>query len=206
TFVEPMQERHRIALKHRMILRVLALLLGVLATAIFALHHPMATLLVFGALTGVIAYGRKTITRPLRTFLYLKPIAVGTAIVCFAWALNDWSNSIRTIFGFILICSADALLCDIVDTEYDAASGCNTLALKLGAIWAKITAAILYLIGSVWILYTLEQNIIGLYFFVVFVFTLIFRISDQRSLVDFRMLLVVLLAWGEWLFWTTALG
>lgn len=189
TFVEPMQERHRIALKHRMILRVLAFLLGVLATAIFALHHPMATLLVFGALAGVIAYGRKTITRPLRTVLYLKPIAVGTAIACFAWTLNDFENGIMSVIAFVLFCTADALCCDLEDCTFDSATGCTTMATRLGVHRTWIVAGLLYICAAF-----LLQATVGWLFLVSFALPIALR-SNKREVIDLRPALVLLLLW-----------
>ena len=200
--VEPMQPRHRLAVLHKKKLLCISSVLFLFAIAIFALRHPLETLLVFGSVAGIVVYGRNTFIKPLRTFKYIKPLAVGTAITFFAWALNDFSNSALTVVAFVLMCSADALVCDLVDCEYDAASGCNTLALQLGEYRTKILATAAYALASVGLLVAIEHHIIGLYIFIVFVVSLAFSKFDSRYVVDLRLLLVLLLAWVEWLFWT----
>lgn len=203
--IEPMQDRHRLAIRHRKKLLFISGVMFLFAMALFAVHYPLTTLLVFCSLGGIVVYGRKTITKPLRTFPYLKPLAVGMGIALFAWALNDFSNSKVTVAAFILICSSDALLCDLVDREYDMASGCPTLALQLGEHWTWILATGVYSLASIGLLLAIEQTIIGLFLFIVFVVSLAFRRTDLRYLVDLRLTLVLLLAWAEWMFWYTAL-
>ena len=203
--VEPMQERHRLAIRHRKLLLLVSLLLFICSIAIFAFHHPLLTLLVFGSLAGVFAYGRKTVLRPLRTFSFVKPISVGIAIGLFAWVLNDFSNSLVTLFAFVMICSADAFLCDLRDTEYDQASGCQTLASRLGSDWTWIIATAIYCVASLGLLYAVVHTSIGFFLFLVFILSLAGRKIDSRFLVDFRLLFVLLLAWSEWMFWTGAL-
>jgi len=203
--IEPMQERHRLAIRHRKKLFFISGVMFLFAMAVFAVQHPLTTLLVFCSLCGIVVYGRKTITKPIRTFIYLKPFAVGVGIALFAWALNDFSNTIVAVVAFILICSSDALLCDLVDREYDMASGCPTLALQLGEHWTWILATALYCLASIGLLFAIEQTLIGLFLFIVFVISLAFRKTDLRYLVDFRLTFVLLLAWAEWLFWYMAL-
>ncbi len=200
--IEPMQERHRLAVRHRKKLFFVSGVMFLLAIAVFAIHHPFATLLVFCSLAGIVVYGRKTITKPLRTFPYLKPLAVGLAIALFAWALNDFSNTTITVIAFILICSSDALLCDLVDREYDFSSGCPTLALQLGDHWTWILANAMYCVASIGLLLAIEHTVIGLFLFAVFVGSLLCRKLDLRLLVDLRLVLVLLIAWAEWMFWT----
>ena len=206
TSIGPMQKRHRIAVCHRTQLRFVSGLLLFASVLAFAFYALLATLLVLCAVAGAFVYGRKTLTKPLRTFLYLKPLVVGTAITLFAWALNDFANSIVTLVAFILICSSDALLCDLVDRDFDAASGCPTLASQLGNNWTWIVTTALYCFASIGLLLAVEQTSVGLYFFIVFVCSLACRRLDTRYLVDFRLVLVLLLAWGEWMFWSTVLG
>jgi 4-hydroxybenzoate polyprenyltransferase len=194
--IEPMQERHRLAIRHKKMLLLVSLLLFIFAIAVFAFHHPLSTILVFGSLAGVIAYGRKTVLQPLRMFPYLKSISVGIAITLFAWVLNDFSNSWITLLAFMLICSADALMCDLSDTEYDRATGCQTLASRLGSDWTWIIATAVYLFASIGMLYAVRHSIVGFFFFIVFIVSLAGRKLDSRFLVDFRLLFVLLLAWG----------
>jgi hypothetical protein len=200
--VEPMQQRHRIALQHTTLLRWISCCLLMGAVVIFALHQPIAPLLVFGSLGGVYVYGRKTFIKPLRTYPYLKSIAVGVAITSFAWALNDFSNSILTVVAFVLMCSADAMVCDLLDREYDVATGCRTLAMQLGDYWTWIISTAVYCVASIGILFALVHSRVGFYIFVVYIASLTCRKFDSRYVVDLRLILVLLLAWGQWLFWT----
>tara|TARA_B100000959_G_scaffold279083_1_gene338606 strand:- start:2202 stop:2939 length:738 start_codon:yes stop_codon:yes gene_type:complete len=188
--VEPMQQRHRLALRYKKILFTISWFLLVLAIAAFAIHHPLSTLVVFCSLAGVIVYGRKTLINPLRTFPYLKPLVVGSAIALFAWLLNDFSNSFVTLIAFILICSADALVCDLVDCEFDTATGCTTLAKILGphATWS--IAGLFYLLAAIeW------QSTIGWIFLIAFPLPLLLSTTVLRTCIDFRPLLVLLIAW-----------
>jgi len=203
--IEPMQERHRLAIRHKKLLLLISLLLLICSIAIFAFHHPFSTILVFGSLAGVFAYGRKTVLQPLRMFPYLKPISVGTAIALFAWVLDDFSNSFVTLLAFSMICSADAFMCDLSDTEYDQASGCTTLASRLGSDWTWIIATVIYSVASIGLLYAVVHTSIGLLLFLVIILSLAGRRINSRFLVDLRLLLVLLLAWVEWMFWTGAL-
>ncbi len=188
--VEPMQARHRIAIRHRRLLRRIAWCLLALSAAMFALHHPVSTVLVFGSLAGVIVYGRKTITKPVRNVTVLKPFAVGVAISVFAWALNDFSNATWTLVAFMLICSADALVCDLVDCTYDAASGCSTLATKFGVRGTWFVAGLLYVLAAVCF-----QSPVGWIFLLLFLFPSLVQ-KTIRTAVDVRPILVLLLAWS----------
>jgi hypothetical protein len=188
--IEPMQARHRIAVCHKTKLRFISGIVLLISAAAFAAHHPLTALLVFCSVVGVIVYGREIVTKPLRNFLYLKPLAVGIAITLFAWALNDFSNSIVTLVAFILICSGDALLCDFEDCAYDSASGCSTLATKLGFLGTWVVVGILYIVAA-----TSLQTSIGWLFLVLFPIPLLAQ-KWVRSLVDIRPLLVLLLAWS----------
>lgn len=200
--VEPMQERHRIALRRKFPLRAVSCVCLVIAAYVFALHKPVFSLLVIVSFMCVIAYGRKTVIKPLRAYLFLKPTAVGFAIVMFAWMLNDMANSIPVVICFILISSADAMLCDAVDCEYDSASGCPTLAINLGEHWIKIITMLMYTIASIGICFTSQHNpTLGVFFYIVFVVSAVFQKIDSRYLVDLRLVLVLLLAWGEWILW-----
>ena len=199
--VGPMQKRHVIALSHKKVLFIISLVLLVFATTAFAMYRPLTTVLVVCSLVGVIAYGRKTIIRPLRMYPYVKPLVVGTAIALYGWVLNDYNNSFVTVLAFILICSADALTCDVVDSDYDTASGCHTLAIQLGKYWTWMIASVAFCFASIVLLFAIEQTQIGLYLFITFVVSLVFRKYDARYVVDLRLGLVLLLAWVECQFW-----
>lgn len=204
--IEPMQERHRIAIRNTTLLRIISFCFLVLAMAAFALHNPLATLLVFSALAGVFVYGRKTLIKPLRLFACVKPIAVGVSIALLAWSLNDFSNSMTSLLAFMLMCSADALVCDLVDCEYDAATGCQTLAQQLGEKWTWIVATAVYCFASIGLLWEVERAPVGLYFFIVYILSFSCMRLDPRYVVDLRPILVLLLVWAECLFWSIALG
>ena len=199
--VQPMQQRHLLALRQKKTLLLVSWVLLLSAIVLFAINHSAVVLLVFFSIAGVHVYGRRTLIKPLRMFPYLKPLAVGVAITLLGFVLNDFSNSIITLLAFILICSADALVCDLVDTEYDSASGCRTLATQLGLHRTWIVATTMYFIASIVFLLAIQQTIIGLYLFIVFVFSLACRKFDSRYVVDLRPMFVLLLAWVECLIW-----
>ena len=188
--IEPMQCRHLLAIRHKRLLQPIAFILFMSAVVVFGLHHPLATLLVFGSLAGIVVYGRKTLTKPLRTFLFLKPPAVGIAITLFAWALNDFSNSVLTIVAFSFVCSADAFVCDLADREFDSATGCLTLAATFGDRWTWCVSGILYVIAAIEF-----QSTIGLLFLMLFPIPL-FVTKWTRTAVDVRPFLVLLIAWS----------
>ncbi|MDP7009081.1 MAG: hypothetical protein QGI78_05870 [Phycisphaerales bacterium] len=188
--VEPMQERHRLALRHKKIILAISYTLLVSAISVFAIHHPLTTLLVFCSLAGVIVYGRRTLTKPLRTFPFLKPFVVGSAIALFGWVLNDFSNSIITLLAFILICSADALVCDLVDCEFDTATGCITLAKKLGPRLTWCVAGVLYLVAAIEL-----ESPIGWIILLAFPLPSLFQTTLLRTCIDLRPILLLLIAW-----------
>ena len=193
--VEPMQLRHKIAIKHRKSIRLASVLFLCCAVVVFALHQPLATLLVLGSILGMIVYGRETIIKPLRTVTILKPCVVGVSIAMFAWVLGNIQASLLALVALAIICSADAMVCDLVDKEYDAATGCTTMAKKLGDYSTWGVAVLLYLTAGMGIINTQLHSPIGYLFLVVFPIPLVFPISLRRTLIDVRPLLVLLLAW-----------
>jgi len=199
--VEPMQNRHVIALRHKKKLLAISFVLLVISFIFFAMVHLITTLLVICSFAGVYAYGRKTIVQPLRMYPYAKPLIVGVAIALYGWVLNDFSNSTVTVIAFSLICSADALVCDVVDREYDVATGCNTLASRLGVFWIWIISTAMYCLATVVLLIAIEYSSMGLFLFIAYVISLPFRKYDVRYLVDLRLGLALLLAWVAWTYW-----
>ncbi len=187
---EPMQARHRIALQHRRSLYGVSFLLLLTAIVIFGSLQPWLLVLAAGAIVGVIVYGRKILYVPLRNVTFVKPFAVGSAIAVFAWVLNDYSNVAWTLGAFILLCSADALLCDLVDSKYDVATGCQTLASRYSTIVVWSIAGSLYIIGALGL-----QTTVGWLFLLLFPAPL-FTPKLLRTIVDVRPFLVLLLAWS----------
>ncbi len=187
--VDPLQTRHRLAIEYKHTLRVVSWSMLVLSVAILSMRYPFSVLLVTGSVVGVVVYGRKTITKPIRNVTNFKPFAVGIAIGVFAWTLNGFSNSIFTFLAVVLICSADALLCDLEDCSYDLASGCTTLASKYGNCGTWIIAGLLYVLAAICF-----QSIIGLLFLLLFFIPLLLQ-KSIRTVVDVRPLLILLLAW-----------
>ena len=188
--VEQMQKRHQIALQHLKLLLLLSCLTLMIAVVIFGLHHPITTLIVFCSIAGVYVYGRKTITKPLRMFPYIKPLAVGVAIVLYGWVLNEFSNSVVTVLAFVLICSADALLCDLVDRDFDLATGCKTLAMQFGRRWTWFVTFLSYVIAVIGL-----QSTTGWAFLILMPIPIFFRASALRTIVDIRPAVILLLAW-----------
>ena len=194
--VESMQPRHRIAIKHRKCIRLASVIFLCSAIVVFAMHQSATTLLVFGSIVGMIVYGRETIIKPLRMMTFLKPFVVGVSIALFAWVLGNIQASLYATVALAIICSADALMCDLIDREYDAATGCTTIAKKLGYRSTWIIALLMYVIAGIGIFSTQLHSPTGYIFLVVFPIPLVFPISFRRTLIDVRPLLVLLLAWA----------
>jgi 4-hydroxybenzoate polyprenyltransferase len=188
--VEPMQERHRIAIALTKKLRVLSTILLLVSAFVFATEKTVLSGMVLLAILGVVVYGRKTCIQPLRNNAYIKPIAVGSSIAVFAWALNDFSNTPWVLLAFVLLCSADALLCDLVDCAYDAASGCTTLAFRLGVHKTWCFAGVLYFCAFLCLGFPF-----GLLFLLLLPIPLLWP-RFTRTLIDVRPLLVLLLAYS----------
>ncbi len=188
--VLPMQKRHQLALQHRCALLIISSICLAISISVFALYKPIALLLIAGSVVGIVVYGKRHITKPLRNYLYVKPWAVGVSIALFAWALNDFSNRALVIFGFAMLCSADALICDIVDRDYDAATDCLTFAKKFGEHSTWFVAVIFYLIFGL-----ILHSSVGWVFILLFPIPLLSK-QFLRTIVDFRPLVVLLIAWS----------
>ena len=185
-----MQERHRLALKHQKVLFRFSAFCIFLSIFLFAIYAPILIFLAVASMVGVIMYGRKCILQPVRNYLYVKPFAVGVSIALFAWTLSGFSNSILVVLGFMLLCSSDALLCDLSDRDYDEATGCTTLAKNMGSWTTWLAALVLYICSGV-----LIPNPFGLIFLVLFFVPLLFQ-NSQRTAIDLRPMLVLLIAWS----------
>ena len=191
---EHMQPRHHMCVTHQRRLQ-LASVLVVLVSLIGLLKvHPVAPLLVIGAFIGVVLYGRHTCIVPIRNIMLLKPLAVGVSITGLAWVLMGMPLVVVPIIAIALICSADALLCDLDDRAYDQATGCNTLAMKLGATRAWIIAGVVYLI-SCGLIYFCLQEMVGIIFLLVFLVPIVTMGRGIRTAIDLRPLGVLLIAW-----------
>ena len=161
-----------------------------LSAGCFWLLHGNLLFIVVAAVVGIIAYGKKTLMRPLRTFTYMKPLAVGCGIAFFAWYVVGMPANIAPMIGIAFVCTADALLCDIDDCAFDVATGCQTLANQLGAAWAWGICVLLYTLAM-----SFFTPVVGLGFMFLFPLPLLVRTIDVRFIVDVRPLLILLLAW-----------
>lgn len=189
-----MQQRHRICVTHQRRLR-LASAVVVLVSLIGLLNvHPITPLLVIGAFVGVVLYGRHTWIAPIRNIMLLKPLAVGVSITGLAWVLTGMPLIVVPFITIALICSADALLCDLDDRAYDQATGCNTLAMKLGTMRSWIIAGLAYLI-SCGLIYFCLQEMVGIIILIAFLAPIATMGRGIRTAVDLRPLGVLLIAW-----------
>jgi 4-hydroxybenzoate polyprenyltransferase len=98
------------------------------------------------------------------------------------------------VITIALICSADALLCDLDDRAYDQATGCNTLAMKLGTMRSWIIAGLAYLI-SCGLIYFCLQEMVGIIILIAFLAPIATMGRGIRTAVDLRPLGVLLIAW-----------
>ena len=187
---EHMQKRHTIALQYKLLLQIISVLSLVASAIFFWLVHDNLLLLIVTAPIGIIVYGRKTLIEPVRTFMFLKPIVVGGGIAFFAWFVAGMPSNYMFVVGFFLICSADALLCDLNDRKFDHATGCETLAIKLDTVWVWVVSFGLYGLALSFL-----QPTIGMLFVFLFPLPLLLQVLDMRFIVDTRPLLVLLIAW-----------
>ena len=189
-----MQLRHRICVNHRKRLRIVSAIAVSISLAVLAMFHPVAPVLIIGAFVGVVLYGRHTWIVPVRNIMLLKPPAVGVSIAVLSWVLAGMPVEIFSTVALAMICSSDALLCDLDDREYDQATGCTTMALKLGTVRTWIVAAIAYVLGC-GLLFFLLHSSVGLLLLVAFPFPLLTMGRGLRTAVDLRPLGVLLIAW-----------
>lgn len=192
---EHMQPRHRIAFTHRNGLHLISLIVSGAAFIVLMIYNPLAPLLILGAFTGIFLYGRGAWTPPIRNITLLKPLVVGTSIAGLAWVLAGMSIHLWPVFAIALICSADALLCDLEDRAYDEATNCRTLATRLGVQYTWLLTGCIYFLCCLSILYWHLHSTIGLLFLIAFPLPMLFQKIGLRTIVDFRPLLVLLLAW-----------
>jgi 4-hydroxybenzoate polyprenyltransferase len=191
---ERMQPRHHICITHQHRLRQFSAVVVLVSLIILFQVHPVAPLLVLGAFAGVVLYGRHTWIVPIRNIMLLKPLAVGVSITGLAWVLTGLVFIFIPVIAIAMICSADALLCDLDDRAYDKATGCNTLAMKLGTMQSWITAGVAYLI-SCGLLYFCLQEMVGVIFLIAFLVPIATMGRGIRTAIDLRPLGVLLIAW-----------
>lgn len=191
---EHMQLRHQLCLTHQRWLRLASAVVVLVSLIGLWNVHPAAPMLIIGAFAGVVFYGRQTWIVPIRNIMLLKPLAVGVSITGLAWVLTGMPLVVIPVIAIALICSADALLCDLDDRVYDQATGCNTLALKLGAAWSWTIAGIAYLVSCGWI-YLYLQEVVGIIFLLAFLAPIATMGRGIRTAIDLRPLGVLLLAW-----------
>ena len=189
-----MQLRHRICVNHRKRLRIVSAIAVSISLIVLAVLHPVAPILIVGAFVGVVFYGRHTWIVPIRNIMLLKPPAVGVSIAGLAWVLAGMPADVFSVVALAMICSADALLCDLDDREYDLATECTTMALKLGASRSWIVAVIAYSLGCGLFFFHTQSNV-GLLLLIAFPFPLLTMGKGFRTPVDLRPLGVLLIAW-----------
>ena len=191
---ERMQPRHHICITHQRRLRQIAAVAVLVSLIGLFQVHPITPLLVFGAFAGVVLYGRHTLIVPIRNIMLLKPLAVGVSITGLAWVLAGLPVILIPVIAIALICCADALLCDLDDRAYDQATGCNTLAMKLGTTQSWAIAGVAYLIGC-GLLYFCLQEIVAIIFLIAFLVPIATMGRGIRTAIDLRPLGVLLIAW-----------
>lgn len=186
-----MQKRHLLAIRYTTQLKTLSVFMLVLAAVCLLMLHGLLLILLIVAIVGIFAYGRETFTQPLRNYTFLKPLEVGGGIAILVWFYAGMPTNYLLVAGLMLICTADALLCDLVDRQYDLEGGCITLAYRLGTVWTWIVA-----FGMYGLALTMLQPPIGVLFVVLFPLPIALYPIDLRFLVDIRPALVLLIAWA----------
>jgi 4-hydroxybenzoate polyprenyltransferase len=189
-----MQQRHRISIAHRKPLRYFSAVAVTISLIVLAVFHPVAPVLILCAFGGVVLYGRHTWIVPIRNIMLLKPPAVGASIAVLAWVLSGMPADVILVVAFAMICSADALLCDLDDRAYDQATGCTTMATLLGTQHSWIVAGVAYAFGCGLLLLYLHSGV-GLILLIAFPLPAATMGGGLRTAIDLRPLLVLLVAW-----------
>ncbi len=191
---ERMQPRHRICVKHQTRLRWVSAVVVLVSFIGLSSVHRVAPLLIIGAFAGVVVYGRHTWIVPIRNIMLLKPPTVGVSIAGLAWVLAGMPLHVGSVVAIAMICTADALLCDLEDRVYDQATDCHTLATKLGTRRSWIVAGVIYLISCGWI-FLYQQESVGMFFLIAFLLPITTLGRGLRTVIDLRPLAVLLIAW-----------
>jgi len=194
---EAMQRRHRQALEHKRTMLFLFGLASIVACGMLYMVKPILLLLLPIGCIAVTLYGRKTVCYPIRNIIFLKPIAVGTSIAMLGWVLTNAPDSLWLPIGAIamaIVVSADALLCDIQDVDYDKTCGCITLPASTRELTIWFIAFSMNIVAAC-LLWFAAESITGWIMLLIFPTLFALRRFDLRIFVDLRIPIVALIAW-----------
>ncbi len=184
-----LQRRHHIVLQHKTTCIKLSVIAFVCAVVGLASEDAALGLLPLAGFAGILLYGKPILVAPLRSIPLLKPLIVGFGIALFGFCLFAFELPLPAFIAFGLICSADALLCDVEDIPFDTACGCTTLASTLSHRMRVIVVMSMYAVSAVFLPITIGVGVIALsipFFWQRFV---------NRTYIDIRPVFILLLAW-----------
>ncbi|MBT4584370.1 MAG: hypothetical protein HOC93_04725 [Phycisphaerae bacterium] len=191
---EAIQPRHRQAIQKRKTMLFLFGLASIVACGMLYMVKPILLLLLPIGCIAVTLYGRKTVCYPIRNIIFLKSIAVGISIAGLGWILIHTPWPPVGAIGIAVIISADALLCDIQDVQYDKGCGCITLPARTTESTTWLIASAMNIIGACF-LWFVGESIVGWIALLIFPILFIVRKYDLRMFVDLRLPLVAVILW-----------
>ena len=189
------------------LIRVSAVLLLALASALALVISPVAIVVVVGAPVGVLIYShRGQHTRP-KDRLILKNAFVAVSIVTLVLVLEGHVHqpaAMAVVGGFLLLhVFVDAMLCDIDDRHADARFGTPTIPNTLGvaATWRLaivmdlMAVMLLVLAAGMTVLPWLPAILLGLTTLSATVILASFPVARVKDLVDLKLPAAVLVSW-----------
>lgn len=189
------------------LIRVSAVLLLALASALALVISPVAIVVVVGAPVGVLIYShRGQHTRP-KDRLILKNAFVAVSIVTLVLVLEGHVHqpaAMAVVGGFLLLhVFVDAMLCDIDDRHADARFGTRTIPNTLGVVatWRLAIVmdlmAVVLLVLAAWmtVLPWLPAILLGLTTLSATVILASFPVARVKDLVDLKLPAAVLVGW-----------
>ena len=191
---DAMQRRHLQALTHRRSMLFLFGLASAVACGMLYMVKPILLLLLPVGCIAVTLYGRKTLCYPIRNVIFLKPIAVGCSITLMAWVLTGTPFPPFGAVGLAIIVSADALLCDIQDVQYDKSCGCITLPANMHPLTIWLIVFLLN-VDAACFLWFATGSTTGWIILLVLPTLYALRTFDLRMVVDLRLSIVAVIAW-----------
>ncbi len=191
---DAMQRRHLQAVAHRRTMLFLFGLSSIVACGMLYMVQPILLLLLPIGCIAVTLYGRKTVCYPLRNIMYLKPTTVGCSIALFGWVLTGTPLPPVGAIGMAIVVSADALLCDIQDVQYDKTCGCVTLPANVHALTIWFIVFSLNIVAACFLWFA-AGSLVGWIILLLCPTLFVLRRFDLRMFVDLRLPLVAVIAW-----------
>lgn len=189
-----MQKRHLRAIRKKRTMLFLFGLASIVACGMLYMAEPHFLFLLPIGCIAVTLYGRKRISYPIRNIPYIKPVAVGGSIAVLGWVLTEMPWPPLGAIGIAIVVSADALLCDIQDVQYDKTCGCITLPASTNEQIIWLIALLMNIVAGCFLWFAAGSHV-GWIILIIFPTLFALRKFDLRMFVDLRLPLVAMIAW-----------